>query len=649
MKRCLFVVLFALTFLFFGLQPAFCKADPQNRGNAAPGEALPEELGGLDVKDYYLGSEAEPVGLIQTVTGHVVVLHGDTNEAYFGAQGDAIFKQDVFFTLEDSRCRIKFSTEDVITMAAESQISVDELVDDRDLKKKESAISMLKGKAMFYVVPLFRYKDTSASVETPTAICGVRGTKFGVGIREDAQTMVYGFEGNVEVYSPVDGTSQMVGQGQNLQLTGMGAGDVQPMSHDIAEHFMLETEAPVPEEKPAVQGDYRVGEQAEAKEESAEQEGAAEEEPTAEEEGAAQDEGSVDQEGGPEGETPEQKDDGPDPNFPVFDPKSLPEFPVDPNNPIDPKDFPGSLPDPTDPPVDPEPAMRWGYLTGMLTRGGASKTFAHLYLSDSLQDLQNGPVEGRDLLGQTGTLYIVSDGAGPTDNPAITSVQVDKGAVTYMITGSFPVVSGEPVGHNAYVEWGYWTQPIGMFDGANNYYFDNRGYYIAGDYTPAAQMSELALNNVSGTYTGDAHGTYWTETGGANMFGTFSADVSFASGSISNFTVGVSGDGHSVVIDGASGGFTSGSQFEINAATGTWQMDGNLAETGKKEARGSMYGPNAEAIGGVWKLDNDLYNAHATGMFQGTREFSRRYRKTGWPVHPPASPFSFDVPVMFER
>ncbi len=80
MKRYLLVLLLALTPLFFGLQTAFSQADTDSRGNAAPGEALPEELEDLDIRDYYIGSEAEPVGLIQTVTGYVVVVHVDTND-----------------------------------------------------------------------------------------------------------------------------------------------------------------------------------------------------------------------------------------------------------------------------------------------------------------------------------------------------------------------------------------------------------------------------------------------------------------------------------------------------------------------------------------------------------------------------------------
>ncbi|MEA3279883.1 MAG: FecR family protein, partial [Thermodesulfobacteriota bacterium] len=258
MKRNIYVVLIALIFLFAGLQPAFSQeAASPDRGSGVTVDALPGELKWLDIKDYHIVSEERPAGLIQTLLGHVVVRIGDTDRAYFAARGDQIFEKDAIFTLKGARCRVRFNTDDIVTMGQNSRIGVDEIIDDRKNKKKKSVISMLRGRAMFYVMRLFRYKTAQTLVKTPTAICGVRGTKFGVEVRKtdkklaqtgpvylaDASgsgaeylmaaagtngttTIVYGFEGEVEVTSPVDGSTQTVGDGQNLELTGEGAGDV---------------------------------------------------------------------------------------------------------------------------------------------------------------------------------------------------------------------------------------------------------------------------------------------------------------------------------------------------------------------------------------------------------------------------------------
>ncbi len=604
MKRHILVVLFAVTLMLTGLQAAPSRADTDlDRGNAVPGEALPEALQALDVKDYYVASGAEPVGLIQTVTGHVVVLHGETGEAYFAAPGDAVFQQDALFALEGSRCRIKFSTEDVITMGSDTQIAIEEFVDDHELQKKKSTIRMLKGKAMFYVIPLFRYKDVSFTVETQTAVMGVRGTKFGVEVTfldlaqaspSDAETIVYGFEGEVEVYSPVDGTAQMVGEGENLQVSCLGTGNVQDMDPGMAEQFMSDTEAPAPEGEQAGEGDEGVGEPVEATEEEA-----------GDEEESTQEEEVAEEEGGDEADSAVTTDTG-DTTTVTTDTGDI----VDVTQNQTAITVEGT--------VDQRPTTHFGYFTGMLTMDDGTKTFKHLYLSDSLQDFDSSSGTARDQL-PTPDLIMQVDGREDYDDPKITRLDIETDNIT-STAFPFTIQHGE-LGYNAYMKWGYWTQTQSMpGQSVDVYFFDNRGYYIFGDNTTDARMSDLALNKVSGTYSGDAHGTYWTDTGGANMSGNFSTHVDFASGSISNFEVGVSGGGYSVLIDGASGGFITSSRFEVNPGTGTWKIGvtGSEEVADSKEARGSVYGTNAEAIGGVWKLDN-ANDAHATGMFQGTR------------------------------
>jgi len=278
MKRYIFVALAATTLVFFGFQTAFCQTNTNARGSVVPVEDLPEDLEDLDIKDYFIDLKAEPVGLIQTVTGHVVVLHEKTNEAYFAVQGDVVFQHDALFTLEESRCRVRFISEDVITMGEDARIGIDEVVDDQELQEKKSNFSMARGKAMFYVLRLFRHKNIEASVKTKTAVAGVRGTKFGVEVRKasgrlaqseplyiadasdsgflylaqanpnNTETVVHGFEGTLDVYSPIDGTTQRVSEGQSLLMTMVGAGMVGPTDIAIAQQFMSETDVPTPGE-----------------------------------------------------------------------------------------------------------------------------------------------------------------------------------------------------------------------------------------------------------------------------------------------------------------------------------------------------------------------------------------------------------------
>jgi hypothetical protein len=159
--------------------PAFGQ---QPRGMGVPVSDLPKDLQELDIKDHFVPSDFREVGVLHGLNGSVVVIHRSDKSAYFGKPGDKIFENDEVNTLANSRCRLRFYSDDVVNMAPDTTFAVESFEDSRKTKKKTSFFSMLKGKAMFYALRLFRYRDTRFRVKTPTAIVGVRGTKFGVDV-----------------------------------------------------------------------------------------------------------------------------------------------------------------------------------------------------------------------------------------------------------------------------------------------------------------------------------------------------------------------------------------------------------------------------------------------------------------------------------
>ena len=594
MKRYNFVVLLALALLLTGFQPAFSRADT-DRGNAVPGEALPVELKDLDVQDYYIAYEAEPVGLIQTVIGHVVVLHEDTDQAYFAAKGDAIFQQDVLFTLGDSRCRVKFVTEDVITMGEETRIGIEELIDDQEMEEKKSTISVLRGKAMFYVVPLFRYKNISTSVETPTAVCGVRGTKFGVEVRKagenfaqsnriyladasdsvfgylalaqtdynETETVVYGFDGEVEVYSPVDETTQMVGEGENLEITSIGAGVLQDTDPAVAEQFISNTEAPTPET-----GESSPGAAVE------EQQGAAEEEAPA----------TTDTGGTAIATTTDTGNADVTQNLTTAGITTLP---------------------------------RSGYISALLTELDGEVYSNDVYVSNSLQNDVSGEVTATSI-NYPDTCFLKGTGSGYEDDSVyLKQIVANDGTEDSGDLGTDRPIyhTNTEIGSNDYMEWGWWTMATAVeMDSTIKYLIDNKGYYIFGGVTPPTVVA-----GISGTYSGDAYGTYWTSLGGTDMTGTFSCNVNGTS--ISDFGLSVSGGAYSASISNADASF-SNSSFDISG--GDWLLNGNTPSG--QSCHGSLYGPNGEYIGGAWGMFYDPTPASdgdetgAAGIFQGTKQ-----------------------------
>lgn len=574
-------MLLSLTFPLMGEQALFCQVE---RGKAASQEALPDELRDVDVKDYYIVCDSKAVGTIRTMAGHVVVADSDSNEAYFAAPGDAVFEKDVIYTLEASRCRVKFFDENLITMGDNTRIVIDELIDDKEIGEKRSAISILCGKAMCYVMRLFKYKSISFSVYTPTANIGVRGTKFGVEVNAEESasdpsysgsvspgdtvvTVVHCFEGEVEVYSPVDGTAQPLGAGESLELTMLGAGFVESTPPEVAEQFVSDTEGPSQQGEESVEG------------------------------GASEQGESVD------GEAAADKESGDGPGTAIEDLWGDVSDTVQTQTTMAVEE--ASLQGPA------RPTKHYGYFVGLLTKDDGSKQFNGAYRSQALQDFDSNTSAGAYYDGTWH--FMVADGSADYDDPKINYLDTPSDG---LITSGLPVsVQHAELGYNAYMEWGYWTQPSVMSEGSFDFYFDNRGYYVFGDYTTNNQMSDLAANNITGTYSGGAYGTYWTSAGDANMSGTFSTHVDFASKSISDFGLSVYGGGHSASISVASGTLSGSSSFAIDGATGIWEIDGETPDT--KAAAGSVYGSNGEAIGGLWEMHKN--DGHAGGMFQGTR------------------------------
>jgi hypothetical protein len=585
MKKYFFISLIAVLFLL-GWVTLSVADTGSPRGKSVAASLLPDELKSIKVDDYFVESKRSPAGSIQNATGNVVVLHKDTNRAYFAATGDAVYEQDVFYTLHDSRCRIKFSTEDIITMGENSKVVADEIIDDQVSKKKSSVISMLKGKAMFYVVRLFKYKTVSASVKTPTAVMGVRGTKFGVEVRKagekvaglsddgfiylaqnepgNFETVVYGFDGEVEVNSPADGSKNTVGAGETLVVDNHGAGDVEPTDPNAANRFIKETEG-----GGGTGGTGGAGE------------------------GAGEGGGST-------GDTGDNTS------------ESLAQT------------LTGTANDQTTNITETAtggPTNRMGYFTAMLTNyNGDIYTNNGVFVSGTLQDLNLTGQTANDIVyDYTMVVNGLTGNAGELDS-------VDYGYGGGIFTGPYPIYR-EELGHNDYMEWGFWTQNDLMLDNGGESGYDNwvnnRGYYIAGDNT-----SDISALNQIWTYSGGAEGTYWTHNnglpdGGINMTGSFNATVDFGTRQITDFDLAVTGGVYNVTIQNETGSFGEGSDFTLDGGTGSWTMTNSVGSAAAelKNGYGSVYGPNAEAIGGVWGVKAYISPdyQYATGIFHGTR------------------------------
>ncbi|MBW1702198.1 MAG: FecR domain-containing protein [Deltaproteobacteria bacterium] len=196
---------------------------------------LPAELENLQIKDGFVASQSKEVGLIRIIKGNgkLIVVHRAKQDAYHAREGNPVYENDSLYTL-DCRCRIEFEDMNVIIMAPETHLDIDEVSTSFFAGKKESLFGMTKGKAVIYALRLFGYRDIKLRLKTPHAMIGVRGTKFGAEIekkkkkntKDDLLTRAYVFEGEVDVTSIIDGRLQPLHKNEILEADQRGLGEV---------------------------------------------------------------------------------------------------------------------------------------------------------------------------------------------------------------------------------------------------------------------------------------------------------------------------------------------------------------------------------------------------------------------------------------
>lgn len=133
---------------------------------------------GLTIEETFSPGRGRPVGIIQQVQGEVLVMHGNIFKGYPVSRGIHIFKGDTIMTLEKSRVRFRLNDGSILSLAAETKLTLTKSVYQKKKKRRSSFFQMALGKARLFVVKVLEYKRSEFKVRTPTAVCGVRGSDF---------------------------------------------------------------------------------------------------------------------------------------------------------------------------------------------------------------------------------------------------------------------------------------------------------------------------------------------------------------------------------------------------------------------------------------------------------------------------------------
>jgi hypothetical protein len=122
------------------------------------------------------GWAVEPVGSVAALEGRAEVQHADSTAWAALAAGDGVFVADHIRTLEDSRLKLLFRDDSVLTLAASSELTVDEQAGAAAVPA--SRFELLFGTLKALVTERYSQPQAKFELETPTAIAGVRGTGF---------------------------------------------------------------------------------------------------------------------------------------------------------------------------------------------------------------------------------------------------------------------------------------------------------------------------------------------------------------------------------------------------------------------------------------------------------------------------------------
>ncbi len=567
------------------------------RGKGA-GE-LPRELKGVRVRDAFIPSAGKPAGIIQSVVGHVVVAREGLRQAYYSAAGDRLYERDTLFTLKGSRCRFRLNGEDVVTMGEGTKIAISGFSVDKARGKKSSAFKMSNGKAMFYALKLFRYKGAAMTVETPTAVVGVRGTKWGVEIVElegkptaslpilvadlsdtgfrhlaqtnqpNVQTNVYSFEGQVQVTSTTTGQTTTLNTGQGLNAGGTGLGGAFQTPPGVSQQFNAATSAP---------GGNGGG-------------------------GGTSSSGTT-----TTGSTTTTTGGGttttttPDTSTVAQDQTT--------------KDASSTATDSVTDPGTNASGTEVGYVAGMLTNK-TGLSLAEIFVSKNRQNFNGTNIWMR------GAKDTSKDYLRAANNQTWSEATDAYGKWAVFDSGSKSagdLGTGHPISHtttneivldSSRLEWGYWTMIDYFTVDGSNYAIDNRGWWING---PSTQ-NVSSLTGVA-RYSGNAWGTYWSSSGGTTMTGSFSSNVNLGTRAISDFALSVSySEMYYASISGAGGTIGTDGHFSITG--GTWNLNGTT-NPAYQMAYGSLYGSSASYMGGAWGMATA--SAGATGIFEGSKQ-----------------------------
>jgi hypothetical protein len=155
-----------------------------NRLNVCMGALVVWSCTALAQSPATTGAGLEPVGRVKTLSGKATV--NTQSQMVSAVLGTPVFQGSVIQTEKNATLGLTFKDGTVLSLGAETRVTVDEYLYDPNQGQYKFAANLGKGALNYLSGAIAKTRPDAVTVKTPTAVIGVRGTHFVVSA-EDVQ------------------------------------------------------------------------------------------------------------------------------------------------------------------------------------------------------------------------------------------------------------------------------------------------------------------------------------------------------------------------------------------------------------------------------------------------------------------------------
>jgi hypothetical protein len=155
----------------------------------------------------------QKVGTLADVRGNVEIIHPGDKEYRAAKLYEDVLEKDRIRTGPASRVKILYDDDSMTILSENSAMEIRQYDLTSDKKRNNSLIGLLQGKIRFIVTKYLSKDKPNFSVQTPTAVMGVRGSDS-VAMLDGDTTKAYHLFGDLEITNAVTGEKLVISSGQ---------------------------------------------------------------------------------------------------------------------------------------------------------------------------------------------------------------------------------------------------------------------------------------------------------------------------------------------------------------------------------------------------------------------------------------------------